>query len=120
MAVVRTEYQAEQLAAHYTVELGPRPARLHHLLLAPVFQRFARHFLQQILQLGGHSSLTHPVYRCGMYGIVWSAPPASIRTHLQLSLKEGKSSKGLSNNNNWRQSAVQKHVRVIFLKLPFL
>ena len=63
VAVVRTEWEADYLATHYTSELGDRPVRLHHLLLAPVFQRFARHFLAQLLRLTGHSSLTRPVYR---------------------------------------------------------
>ena len=42
LAVTRPEWEVAGLAASYSAELGPRPARLHHLLIAPVFQRLAR------------------------------------------------------------------------------
>ena len=63
VAVLRTEWEAQHLEHHYTSKLGNRPVRLHHLLLAPVFQRFARHFLAQVLRHSAHTSLVHPVYR---------------------------------------------------------
>ena len=45
VGVVRTEYHAPQLRRTYHGHLGDTPVRLHHLVIAPVFQRFARYFL---------------------------------------------------------------------------
>ena len=80
LAVVRTEYEAELLRRNYDGDLGTDPVRLYHLIMAPVFQRFARFFLgniiyrncqicvkfskilAQILKLTRKTSLIYPVF----------------------------------------------------------
>ena len=95
MAVVRTEWEAESLATHYSVDLGPKPVRLHHLLLAPVFQRLGRHFLGQILRQTKSTALTHPLFRansrckeaarCSRLSVLEELQMASPRSRLHLS-----------------------------------
>ena len=45
VAVFREEYDLQHLKTHYDADIGDSPVRLHHLVVAPVFQRFARHIL---------------------------------------------------------------------------
>ena len=63
VAVFRREYDLHHLQTHYHADIGESPVRLHHLVVAPVFQGFARHILGQILRQSGHSALLHPVFR---------------------------------------------------------
>ena len=63
VAVFRTEYDTHHLRTHYDADLGDAPVRLHHLVLAPVFQRFARYILCQILRVSGQTALVYPVFR---------------------------------------------------------
>ena len=62
-AVFRAEYDLAHLRTHYDADIGDCPVRLHHLVVAPVFQRFARHILAQILRVSGQSCLVYPVFR---------------------------------------------------------
>ena len=80
VGVVRTEYHAPQLRRTYHGHLGDTPVRLHHLVIAPVFQRFARYFLgnnilnnvltyvinhfsAQIMKITNKTSLIYPVFK---------------------------------------------------------
>ena len=63
VAVFRTEWDIQYLQSNYDTNLGLTPVRLHHLILAPVFQRFARHFLAQILRISNKSSLVYPLFK---------------------------------------------------------
>ena len=95
VAVVRTEWEAAALATHYSVNLGPNPVRLHHLLLAPVFQRLARHFLSQLLRQTNSTALTHPLFRtnsrckeaarCSSLSVLDELSMATPRSRLHLS-----------------------------------
>ena len=95
VAVVRTEWEATSLATHYSVNLGTNPVRLHHLLLAPVFQRLARHFLSQLLRQTNSTCLTHPLFRtnsrckeaarCSSLSVLDELRMASPRSRLHLS-----------------------------------
>ena len=49
VGVIRTEYETDHLRRSYDGQIGDDPVRLHHLIIAPVFQRFARHFIGKLI-----------------------------------------------------------------------
>ena len=85
VCVLRQEYEADYVMGNYNANIGETPARLHHMIVAPVFQRFARHFLSQILKITNNSSLVYPIFNMnakdsGRYSIISVLDEFSLAT----------------------------------------
>ncbi|NXG72439.1 CFA61 protein, partial [Baryphthengus martii] len=76
VSVIRDEMDVEYIRSHYNIEdfinfnyyQQEEHGHLYHFVLNPVFHRYTKHFLKEILRLAHKSSLYYPIYPQYMEG----------------------------------------------------
>ncbi|XP_074203904.1 cilia- and flagella-associated protein 61 isoform X1 [Camelus bactrianus] len=90
VAVIRDEMDIEYIRSHYNIEdfiyfshhQREEHGRLYHFALNPVFRRYTKFFLKEILRLGYKSCLYYPVYPQAKEGKVQRSGAHSLTSAL--------------------------------------